>query len=114
MKRLGKTSSATFQQDEASAYFSRDVHQYFDKVFPNQWIGKGGVHQMGTTCSPDLSPLNFILSGYVKNNIYKSSIRNLDELKIKIIGNISVLFFNVVKMMHLCISVEGEDFEQLL
>ena len=69
---------------------------------------------MGTTCSPDLSLLNLVLSRYVKNNIYKSPIRNLDELKIKIIENISVLFSNVVKMMHICISVEGEDFKQLL
>ena len=33
LKRLGQASSTIFQQDEAPAHFSRDVCQYFDKVF---------------------------------------------------------------------------------
>ena len=51
----------------------------------------------------------------------RSPIRNLDELKIQIANEIenilrktlSDAFSNLVKMMHLCISVEREHFEQL-
>ena len=58
----------------------------------------------------------------LRTTFCKSSIRNLDELKIKIaeeIENISRktlsdVFSNLVKRIHLCISAEGEHFEQLL
>ena len=51
----------------------------------------------------------------------RSPIRNFDELKIQIADEIenisrktlSDVFSNLVKRMHLCISVEGEHFEQL-
>ena len=89
MKRLGKASSAIFGEDEAPAHFIRDVRQYFDEVIPNQWIGRADAHQMGIIRSPDLSPMDFFLWEYVKNNIYKSTIRNQYELKIKIIEHIS-------------------------
>ena len=73
------------QQNRTSPHVSRGVRLYLDKVFPNRWIGKDNAHQLSTIHSP----LNVFLCGYVKNNIYKSSICNLDELKIKIIENIS-------------------------
>ena len=78
-------------------------------------------HKMGITRSLDLSPLDFFLWRYVENNIYKSPIRQLDELKMKIADDIenisrkilSDVFTNLVKRMHFCISIE-EHFEQLL
>ena len=61
LKKLCKANSAIFGDDEAPAHFSRDVHQYFNKVIPNRWIGRAYVHQMGIMRSPDLSPLDFFL-----------------------------------------------------
>ena len=56
LKRLGKASSTIFQQDGAPPNFRPDVHQYLDKIFPNQWIGRDSAHQMGITHFPlDLS-----------------------------------------------------------
>ena len=71
---------------------------------------------------PDLPLLDFFLWAYIKNNIYKSPIRNLDEPKLKMADEIenisrktmSDVFSNLIKKMHLCLSVEGEHFEQLL
>ena len=54
LKRLGKVSCAIFQEDKAPPHFSRDVRQYFDKIFPNRWIGKGGSIRWAPR-SPDLS-----------------------------------------------------------
>ena len=68
-------------------HFSRDVRQYFDKVFPNRWIRRA-VPITWTSRSPDLSSLNFFLWEYVKDNIYKSVSCNLGELKIKIADEI--------------------------
>ena len=122
LKRLDTAGSAIFQEDGAPPYFSRDVLQYFDKVLPNRWIRRDDSVRLGTTCFSDLSPLDFFLCGSVKNNIYKSSVGNLDERKIKIVDEIkdisrrtlSDVFSNLVRKIHLCISVEGEHFEQLL
>ena len=69
--------------------------------------------------SPNLSPLDFFLWKYVKNNIYKPPICNLDKLKIRIADEIenisrktlSDVFSNLVKRMHLCVSVKEEHFE---
>ena len=60
--------------------------------------------------------------GRVMNNICKLPIGNLDELKIKIADEIknilrktlSDVFSNLVKKMHLCISVEGELFQTIV
>ena len=116
LKRLGKTSSTIFQQDEAPPHFRPDVRQYLDKIFPNQRIRRDSAHQMGIIHFP----LDLFLWLYVKNNIYKSPIRNLDELRIKIADKIetfqvSDVLPNLVKRcIYVIISVEGEHFEQLL
>ena len=86
--RLGKASFAIFREDGAPPLFNRDICQYFSKVFPNQWIGRSGPVRWAPR-SRNLYLLDFFLWKYAKNNIYKSRIRNLDELKVKIIENIS-------------------------
>ena len=35
--------------------------------------------------SPDITPLDFFLWGYVKTNVFKSEIKDIDDLKTKII-----------------------------
>ena len=66
-KDYAKQALQFVQQDRTSPHVNRDVRQYLNKVFPNRWIGKGNVHQLGTIHSP----LNVFLCRYVKNNIYK-------------------------------------------
>lgn len=121
MKRLRKHNSMIFQQDGAPAHFHRDVRQFLDETFPDRWVGRGGAIRWAPR-SPDLSPLDFFLWGHIKNNIYKSPIKNLDELKTKIDYEIRMVsketlrnvFANVVKRMNLCISADGDYFEQLM
>jgi hypothetical protein len=121
LRRLRLVNSILFQQDGAPPHFSREVRRFLDNIFPNRWIGRGGPIRWAPR-SPDLTPLDFFLWGHVKNNIYKSSIQDLNELKMKICEEIkkisketlSNVFSNIVKRMHLCTSVEGDHFEQLL
>ena len=120
LKRLGKTSSVIFRENGAPPHFNRNVRQYLDRDFLNRWVGRDGPIRWALR-SLDLSMLDFFLCGYVKNNIYKSPIRNLDELKIKIADEIenigrktlSDVFSHLVKKMHLWISVEREHFKQV-
>jgi len=83
IRKLHKVRSAVFQQDGAPAHFSLDVRHYLNNQFPDRWIGRGGPIRWAPR-SPDLTPLDFYLWGHLKNNVYKSPIKNLDELKIRI------------------------------
>ena len=120
VKRLRKVRSITFQQDGAPAHFARDVREFLDQNFPNRWIGRGGSIRWAPR-SPDLTPLDFFLRGTVKNNVYRTPIENVTELKRRIVDEVhsitketsSDVFSNVLKRINLCISVDGDHFEHL-
>jgi len=67
-----------------------------------------------------MAPLDFFLWGYIKNNVYKNSIKDLDDLKIKITQEIRSIkkktlknvFSEIEKRLSFCISVESDTFEQ--
>ena len=67
-------------------------------------------------------PLDFYLWVHLKSNVYKSPIKDGDELKIRINmemksiskGTLNNVFLNIVKRMNRCISVDGDHFEHLL
>jgi hypothetical protein len=121
VRKLRKTRSIIFQQDGAPPHFSSDVRQFLDNHFSDRWIGRGGPI-LWAPRSPDLTPLDFFLWGHVKNNVYKSPIKDMNDLKTKIEMEIksitketlSNVFSNIVKRMNLCISVDGDHFEHLL
>jgi DDE superfamily endonuclease/Helix-turn-helix domain (DUF4817) len=121
VRKMHKVRSLVFQQDGAPAHFSTDVRRYLDAHFRNRWIGRGGSIRWAPR-SPDLTPLDFYLWGHLKNKIYKSEIKNIDDLKTRITEEIksvstetlNSVFLNIVKRMNLCIAVNGSHFEQLL
>ena len=121
VRRLHKLRSIVFQQDGAPPHFSVAVRQYLDNQFPGRWIGRGGSIRWAPR-SPDLTPLDFFLWGYVKDRVYRNAIKDLNELKMKIENEIrsiskktlSDVFSNISERMNLCISVDGNHFEHLL
>lgn len=58
-----------FQQDGAPPHFALRVRERLNEKFPGQWIGRGGPI-LWPPRSPDLSPLDFFLWGYVKDTVY--------------------------------------------
>ena len=85
----------------------------------NRWIGRGGSISWAPR-SPDMTSLDFFLWGYIKNNVYKNNLKDLDDLKIKLIQEIRSIekemlknvFSEIEKRLSFCISVEGNTFEQ--
>ncbi|EFN82476.1 hypothetical protein EAI_06335, partial [Harpegnathos saltator] len=67
-----------FQQDGASPHYGRIVRNYLNDTFPNRWIGRRGTIEWPPR-SPDIAPLDFFLWGYIKNKVYFTKPRNLDE-----------------------------------
>lgn len=110
-----------FQQDGAPAHYARLVRQYLDIVFPNRWIGRLGPRAWPPR-SPDLTPLDFFLWGFLKDKVFRTLPENLQEMKDRIFENCLIpdeeMFIRVresfVKRIFLCMHEEGKHFEHLL
>ena len=71
LKRKRKLKSAIFEEDGAPLYNVFKVREFLDANFKDRWIGHAGPISY-LARSPDPSPLNFFLWGYVKDKVYKS------------------------------------------
>ena len=58
-----------FQQDGAPPHWGLAVRQLLNDTFPEKWIGRDGPISW-LPCSPDITPLDFFLWGYVKDIVY--------------------------------------------
>ena len=71
-------------QDGAPPHWSRKVRDWLNNFFPGRWIGRGGVNDLNTAWpprSPDLTPMDYFLWGYIKNKIYVKNYESIVELK---------------------------------
>ncbi|PSN30867.1 hypothetical protein C0J52_26252 [Blattella germanica] len=78
-----------WQQDGAPPHWSRHVRQYLNEILPNRWIGRQGPGDLALHSwpprSPDLTPCDFFLCGFVKDKVYVPPLpQNLEELKNRI------------------------------
>ena len=81
--QLNRIPHLVFQQDGAAPHWSRAVRAYLDDAFPDNWIGRGGPTAW-LARSPDFTPCDFFLWGYVKDRVYKTPVNDIDHLKEKI------------------------------
>ena len=65
--------------------------------------------------SPDMTPCDFCLWGRLKNAVYKTNPRTLEELKCNIRDEINISEFmgNFIKRWQKCIDNEGGPFQHL-
>ena len=72
--------------------------------------------------SLDLTPLDFYLWDYIKTNVYKTSVNDIDDLKDRIEREIKAIrkdalnnvFDGIVKRLKFCIDVNDDTFEQYM
>jgi hypothetical protein len=73
-------ADAWFQQDAATAHMVRRSMQVLWEMFPGKLISLRGY--VGWPAhSPDLTPWNFFLWGYLKSKVYTHRHENLQALK---------------------------------
>lgn len=116
---LRARSRMWFQQDGAPPHYFRQVRDYLNTWLPNRWIGRGSQVAWPAR-SPDLTPLDFFLWGYVKDNVYKILPTTRDDMKDRIrrsFNNIrEEVLINVqqsfIRRLDSCIEQEGRQFEQ--
>lgn len=95
LRRHRMLRRTVFQQDGAPPHFALTVRAFLNNTFPGGWIGREGPIAWPPR-SPDLTPLDFYMWGYVKNKVYATRPANIEELKNKIrnaIAGIPALHF---------------------
>ena len=60
------------------------------KHFSDRWIGRDGPISW-PPCSPDITPLDFFLWGYVKDIVYQTKVRDITDLKQRIFNAIATI-----------------------
>jgi len=61
-----------------------------DATFPNRWIGRDGPTPWPPR-SPDITPLDFFLWGYVKDKVFWTPVLDITNLKARITDGIATV-----------------------
>ena len=79
---------------ERQCHWGLKVRAYLDTKFPGRWIGRDGPTPWSPR-SPDLTPLDFFLWGFIKTQVFKTPVTDLVELRHRIIA----AFAKVTRLM---------------
>lgn len=109
------------QMDGAPAHFSFEVRNFLNTHFSNRWIGRGSGNNWPPR-SPDLTPVDFFLWGYIKNIVYFTPPTSPEDMKMRITNAFASITSNTLKnvresfedrIAH-CIEQDGKQIEHLL
>jgi hypothetical protein len=114
-------NSIWFQQDGATPHTSGEVISWLEKTFGTHFISYR-TDNVWPPHSPDLSPLDFFLWGYLKDRVYSPAPTSLEELKVTIrreIRNISTdtctaVISNFKKRLDVVLKQGGRHLEHIL
>lgn len=81
---LADPDKVRFMQDGAPPHWAREVRNWLNESFEDRWMGRGSPSMPWPPRSPDLTPMDFFLWGYIKSLVYTSEIADLEELKHRI------------------------------
>lgn len=110
-----------FMHDGAPAHFAQIVRDYLDLEYPG-WIGRGGPVRWPPR-SPDLTPLDFFLWGYLKEIVYAGEPpADVEILRNRIIAAAENVPYEMIDRATqsvsdralVCIEQGGAQFEQCL
>ena len=110
-----------FQQDGAPPHYAIPVRQYLDHKLPNRWMGRGGPIPWPAQ-SPDLTPCDFFLWSYLKDQAFCELPQNIPDLKTNIRHvvesvteeTLQKVFKNIENRLSFVIRQNGGHFENLL
>jgi hypothetical protein len=72
-----------FQQDGAPPHCGLTVRESLNQTFPNRWIGRDGPIPWPPR-SPDITTLDFFFWDYVKDQVFRTKVGSLVELRARI------------------------------
>lgn len=108
-----------FQQDGATAHTAHATIEFLQRYFNNNRLIS---RNRWPPRSPDLTPLDFFLFGYLKNTVFKTPLHTLPELQDAITNAVNSVteemirnVFNSLKTrINVCLQNEGSHFEHML
>lgn len=109
-----------FQHDGAPAHYGREVREYLNNKY-RVWIGRGGSVAWPPR-SPDLTPLDFFLWGYIKGRVYSSACDTAEEMRDRIVSAFATVTPEMLKNVmasterraRLCIERRGGHIEPFM
>lgn len=110
-----------YQQDGAAPHYSKTARDIVENQFPHRWIGRRGTIEWPPR-SPDLTPLDYFLWGYLKSKVYLTRPSDLGELRDRIIEECARINRDMIRRsvdhfydrIGFCQTVGGSQFEQLI
>ena len=79
-----------FPRGGAPPHWGLEVHQFLNETFPDRWIGCDGPISWPPR-SPDITQWDFFLWGYVKDIVYRTKVRYINDLQHGIIEAIDTV-----------------------
>lgn len=110
-----------FQQDGATCHTARPTINLLRQLFPGRLISKNGDFDWPPR-SPDLTPPDFYLWGYLKSRVYANKPRTLTQLKMNIRREIAAIstetltsvMENVEKRASLAVKAKGSHLRDII
>ncbi|CAK9810866.1 Mariner Mos1 transposase [Anthophora plagiata] len=110
-----------FQQDGATAHTARRPREILQEMFPGRVISLHEAVQW-PPCSPDLSPCDFFLWGYLKAEVFKDRPTSLNQLKEAIQEEIEGIssdmlarvMQNFQERLQMCIGRQGHHLDDII
>jgi hypothetical protein len=110
-----------FQQDGATAHTARATIDLLNEMFPGRLVSKNGDFEWPPR-SPDLTPPDFFLWGYLKGKVYADRPKTLTALKRNIEREIAAIttetlkkvMENAKKRSQLCIKEKGKHLRDII
>ena len=79
-----------FKQEGAPPHWGLEVCQFLNETFSDRWIGRDGPIPW-LLRFPDITRLNFFLWGYVKDIVYRTKFKDINDLQNQIIEAIDTV-----------------------
>jgi hypothetical protein len=110
-----------YQHDGAPPHWNRMILEFMNKNYPNRWIGRFGPI-VWPARSPDLTPLDFFLWGFIKEQVYRTPAHTQDDLMRRLLDAFALVTpdmlarskNDIIRRARLCIEARGDHFEHLL
>ena len=80
---IDRDQDMIFMQDGAPPHYATAVRQFLNDELSGRWLGRRGPHEWPAR-SCDITPCDFFLWGWAKQEVYQRSPSNLEELEFAI------------------------------
>ena len=121
LRRRRRLSRTWFQQDGATCHTAAATLKLLKEAFGTRILSRSSNFAWPPR-SPDLTPPDFFLWGYLKSRVYETRPRDLEELKTRIreefskisTATLKKVYQNFVKRLKDCLAQKGRHLKDVI